>query len=223
MPSGLLNQVALPSKLKRAAGKHIHHSAQCRCNKPSFDFTNYLLIRIIWHYSREAINAQINKPWTVSEYFTLAVSCLWPANIFRMLTPPPTCAHTWWLGDNILYKFSAQMSALHVVTSPLGCYAGDLILHPSYLHTSPQSSINLENSPRQVTWFFRMLRYHIERLHWPSNQIIPVFGDFLLNIFFLDFLIFSSKLPAYLTMNRDLMTFSTLYFTTYDISSTKYI
>ena len=46
------------------------------------------------------------------------------------------------------------------------------------LHTSPQASINLENSPREVTYVFRRPRGHIRRPHCQSNQIIQVFGDF---------------------------------------------
>ena len=45
-------------------------------------------------------------------------------------------------------------------------------------HTSPQASINLENSPRKVTYVFGRLRGHIRRPHYQSNQIIRVFGDF---------------------------------------------
>ena len=46
------------------------------------------------------------------------------------------------------------------------------------VHTSPQASINLENSPRKVTYVFGRLRGHIRRPHYQSNQIIRVFGDF---------------------------------------------
>ena len=45
-------------------------------------------------------------------------------------------------------------------------------------HTSPQASINLENSPREVTYVFRRLRGHTKRPHCQSNQISPSFGDF---------------------------------------------
>ena len=47
-----------------------------------------------------------------------------------------------------------------------------------HAHTSPQASINLENSPREVTYVFRRPRGHIRRPHCQSNQISPSFGDF---------------------------------------------
>ena len=43
-------------------------------------------------------------------------------------------------------------------------------------HTSPQSSCNVENSTREVTYVFWKLRGYTRRPHWQSNQIIWVFG-----------------------------------------------
>ena len=132
MPSGLLNQVALPAKLKRAAGKHTYLSSmsmqqlsfinlqilaslnitagkQSMAKLRSHELSNIVKkIRLIF-----TVLTHIWERWgceIVSEYFKY----LFPANRGN---PHLLTGHTWWLGDNIFYKSSPQMSALHVVTT----------------------------------------------------------------------------------------------------------
>ena len=78
--------------------------------------------------------------------------------------------------DNCLIHFLRRTYDIMIMTHcDTSKYISALTL---WFHTSPQSSSNVANLPKEMTYVFWRLRWYTRRPHWPSNQISRVFGLF---------------------------------------------